>query len=155
MVLWAIKFLLQIFSLTVLLANSVKAKYFLSLFMTVKQKMPSIQFIMMFGKSHQSFLMPNTSTFVTFTDDYSRFTWILLSAQRIRGLLYFENLSYIKTQFSANILRSVRVVSMSHEFHDFLNQKGIIHNDLVHIHHNKMTWLKGRTAISQILFVLY
>jgi hypothetical protein len=68
--------------------------------------------------------------FVTFIDDFSQYTWVFFLRAKFEVLSVFQNfVAYIKNQFSTYIklLRSDSGGEyMSHEFHDFLHQKGII-----------------------------
>jgi transposase InsO family protein len=68
--------------------------------------------------------------FVIFIDDYSRFTWVYFLRFKFEVFFVFKSFfAYIETQFSTGIkvLRSNSGGEyMSHEFHDFLQQKGIV-----------------------------
>jgi len=68
--------------------------------------------------------------FVTFIDDYSRFTWVYFIRSKCEVLSVFKTfLAYIETQFSTGIkvLRSDSGGEyMSRDFHELLLQKGII-----------------------------
>ena len=68
--------------------------------------------------------------FVTFIDDYSRFTWIYFLKYKSEVFSMFKKfLMYVENQFQTSI-RILRSDSggeyMSHEFHEFLQQKGIL-----------------------------
>ncbi|WJX59082.1 poly(A)-specific ribonuclease [Trifolium repens] len=68
--------------------------------------------------------------FVTFIDDYSRFTWIYFLCAKSEVFSMFKKfLTYVETQFHANI-QIFRSDSggeyMSNEFQEFLQQKGIL-----------------------------
>jgi transposase InsO family protein len=68
--------------------------------------------------------------FVTFIDDYSRFTWIYFLRAKSEVFSMFKKfLTYVETQFHANI-QIFRSDSggeyMSNEFQEFLQQKGIL-----------------------------
>ncbi|KAK7245636.1 hypothetical protein RIF29_40484 [Crotalaria pallida] len=68
--------------------------------------------------------------FVTFIDDYSRFTWIYFLRSKSEVFSVFKTfLTYIETQFSV-VIKVLRSDSggeyMSNAFQDFLNQKGIL-----------------------------
>lgn len=98
----------------------------------------------------------NYKYFVTFIDDYSRFTWnyFLHSKDEVFSVFKFFY-AHVQTQFSANIkiLRSDNGGEyMSHLFQEFLQTNGIILKDLVLQPHNKMGWLKERTVIFLMLF---
>nr|KYP68295.1 Retrovirus-related Pol polyprotein from transposon TNT 1-94 [Cajanus cajan] len=68
--------------------------------------------------------------FVTFIDDYSRFTWIYFLRSKVEVFSVFQRFfALLETQFSAhiNILRSDSGGEyMSHEFQSFLQNQGII-----------------------------
>ncbi|CAJ2672130.1 unnamed protein product [Trifolium pratense] len=68
--------------------------------------------------------------FVTFIDDYSRFTWIYFLRAKSEVFSMFKKfLTYVETQFhgSVKIFRSDSGGEyMSHEFQEFLQQKGIL-----------------------------
>jgi len=68
--------------------------------------------------------------FVTFIDDFSRYTWVYFLRTKSEVLSVFWNfVAYIENQFSTCIkmLRSNSVGEyMSHEFLDFLHHKGIV-----------------------------
>lgn len=68
--------------------------------------------------------------FVTFIDDYSRFTWVYFLRSKADVFSTFKTfVAYVKTQFSTciKILRSdSRGEYMSHAFQSFLQQKGIL-----------------------------
>ncbi|CAH9103854.1 unnamed protein product, partial [Cuscuta europaea] len=68
--------------------------------------------------------------FVTFIDDFSRYTWVYFLRSKSEVLSVFQTfVAYVETQFSTGIkiLRSDSGGEyMSHEFHDFLNHKGIV-----------------------------
>ncbi|RVW84805.1 Retrovirus-related Pol polyprotein from transposon RE1 [Vitis vinifera] len=68
--------------------------------------------------------------FVTFIDDFSRFTWVYFLRAKVEVFSVFKRfLALIETQFSTSIkvLRSDSGGEyMSNEFHDFLQSKGII-----------------------------
>ncbi|RVW22080.1 Retrovirus-related Pol polyprotein from transposon TNT 1-94 [Vitis vinifera] len=68
--------------------------------------------------------------FVTFIDDFSRFTWVYFLQAKAEVFSVFKRfLALIETQFSTSIkvLRSDSGGEyMSNEFHDFLQSKGII-----------------------------
>ena len=72
----------------------------------------------------------NYKYFVTFIDDYSKYTWIYFLRSKSEVCSVFKKfVAYIETQFSSKIkvLRSDSGGEyMSHEFHDFLQQKGIV-----------------------------
>lgn len=80
--------------------------------------------------------------FVTFIDDFSRYTWIYFFRSKSEVIITFKAfVAYIETQFSASIqiLRShKRGEYMSHDCQTFLQQKGIYLNVLVHILHSRM-----------------
>ena len=68
--------------------------------------------------------------FVTFIDDYNKYTWIYFLRSKSKVFFVFQKfLVYVETQFSSRI-KVLRNDSsgeyMSHEFHDFLQHKGII-----------------------------
>jgi transposase InsO family protein len=67
---------------------------------------------------------------VAFIDDYSRFTWVYFLRSKYEVFSVFKSFfAYIETQLSTGIkvLRSDSGGEyMSHEFHDFLQQKGIV-----------------------------
>jgi len=68
--------------------------------------------------------------FVTFIDDFSRYTWVYFLRAKSKVLSVFQNfVVHIENQFSTCI-KMLRFDSggeyMSHEFHDFLHQKGIV-----------------------------
>lgn len=72
----------------------------------------------------------NFKYFVTFIDDYSRFTWIYFLHSKDEVFSVFKNFhAHIKTQFSANI-KILRCDNggeyMSHSFQEFLQNNGII-----------------------------
>ena len=87
-------------------------------------------FIVMFGGLHLLFLMRITSTFVTFIDDFSRFTWVYFLRAKGEVFSVFQRfLALLETQFSASIkvLRSDSGGEyISNEFQVFLQSKGII-----------------------------
>ena len=68
--------------------------------------------------------------FVTFIDDYSKYTWIYFLRSKSKVFSVFQKfVAYVETQFSSRI----KVLSsysggeyMSHKFHDFLQNKGIV-----------------------------
>ena len=68
--------------------------------------------------------------FVRFIDDYSKYTWIYFFRSKFEVFFVFQKfVAYVETQFSSRIkvLRSDPGGKyMSHEFHDFLQNKGII-----------------------------
>jgi len=68
--------------------------------------------------------------FVTFIDDYSRFTWVYFLRSKSEVFFIFKKfLAYVETQFSKciKILRSDSGGEyMSYEFNNFLLEKGII-----------------------------
>jgi hypothetical protein len=68
--------------------------------------------------------------FVTFIDDFSRYTWVYFLRSKSEVLSVFQTfVAYVETQFSTGIkiLRSDSGGEyMSHEFHDFLHHKGIV-----------------------------
>jgi transposase InsO family protein len=72
----------------------------------------------------------NYKYFVTFIDDYSRFTWIYFLHSKDKVFSVFKIFhAHIQTQFSAQIkiLRSDNGGEyMSHLFQDFLQHYGII-----------------------------
>ncbi|XP_050877608.1 uncharacterized protein LOC127081390 [Lathyrus oleraceus] len=68
--------------------------------------------------------------FVTFIDDYSRFTWIYFLRSKSEVFSMFQKfLTYVETQFQASV-KIFRSDSggeyMSHEFQEYLQQKGIL-----------------------------
>ncbi|KAJ0046336.1 hypothetical protein Pint_05309 [Pistacia integerrima] len=72
----------------------------------------------------------NYKYFVTFIDDYTKYTWIYFLRAKSEVLSVFQQFTtYVKTQFSSGI-KILRFDSggeyMSSEFHDFLTQKGIV-----------------------------
>ena len=95
--------------------------------------------------------------FVTFIDDYSRFTWIYFLHAKSDVFSVFEVfLSYVENQFSTTIkiLRSDSGGSMFlRNFKHFYNPKASSLNDLVLTPPNKMVCLSGKTDISWILLV--
>ena len=101
----------------------------------------------------------NYKYFVTFIDDYSKYTWIYFLRSKSEVFSVFKTfVAYIETQFSSNIkvLRSDSGGEyMSSEFHDFLQQKGIVSNVLVLIHLSKMVLLNVRTVIYWMLLEPY
>ncbi|XP_049394911.1 uncharacterized protein LOC125859256 [Solanum stenotomum] len=68
--------------------------------------------------------------FVTFIDDYSRFTWVYFLRSKSEVFSIFKKfLAYVETQFSTciKLLRSDSGGEyMSHEFNNFLLEKGIV-----------------------------
>ena len=68
--------------------------------------------------------------FVTFIDDYNKYTWIYFLRSKSEVFSVFQKfVAYVETQFSSRIkvLRSDSGGDyMSHEFHDFLQNKGIV-----------------------------
>jgi transposase InsO family protein len=68
--------------------------------------------------------------FVTFINDFSRYTWVYFVRSKSEVLFVFQTfVAYVETQFSTSIkiLRSDSGGEcMSHEFHNFLYYKGII-----------------------------
>ena len=62
--------------------------------------------------------------FVTFIDDYSKYTWIYFLRSKSEVFSVFQKfVAYVETQFSSRIkvLRSYSGGEyMSHEFHDFI-----------------------------------
>jgi hypothetical protein len=68
--------------------------------------------------------------FVTFIDDYSRFTWIYFLRSKSEVFSMFQKfLTYVETQFQESVknFRSDSVGEyMSHEFQEYLQQKGIL-----------------------------
>jgi hypothetical protein len=68
--------------------------------------------------------------FVTFIDDYSRFTWVYFLRSKAEVFSIFQTfVAYVETQFSTcvKILRSDSGGEyMSHAFQSFLQQKGIL-----------------------------
>lgn len=68
--------------------------------------------------------------FVTFIDDYGRFTWIYFLRSKSEVFSMFQKfLTYVETQFQASV-KNFRSDSggeyMSHEFQEYLQQKGIL-----------------------------
>ena len=68
--------------------------------------------------------------FVTFIDDYSRFTWVYFLRSKADVFSTFQTfVAYVETQFSTCI-KTLRSDSggeyMSHDFQSFLQQKGIL-----------------------------
>jgi len=68
--------------------------------------------------------------FVTFIDDYSRFTWIYFLRSKSEVFSMFKKfLTYVETQFQASV-KKFRSDSggeyMSNEFQEYLQQKGIL-----------------------------
>lgn len=68
--------------------------------------------------------------FVTFIDDYSRFTWIYFLRSKSEVFSMFKKfLTYAKTQYQV-IVKKIRSDSSgeytSHEFQEYLQQKGIL-----------------------------
>lgn len=68
--------------------------------------------------------------FVTFIDEYTRFTWVYFLRSKSEVFSVFKTfVAYVETQFSSNI-RVLRSDSggeyMSHDFLDFLRHKGIV-----------------------------
>jgi len=68
--------------------------------------------------------------FVTFIDDYSRFTWIYFLRSNSEVFSMFKKfLTYVETQFQASV-KKFRSNSggeyMSHAFQEYLQQKGIL-----------------------------
>ena len=72
----------------------------------------------------------NYNYFVTFIDDYTKYTWIYFLCAKSEVLSVFQQfIAYVETQFSSSIkiLRSNSGGDyMSGEFHAFLQQKGIV-----------------------------
>jgi len=68
--------------------------------------------------------------FVTFIDDFSRYTWFYFLRARSKVLSGFQNfVAYIENQFSTCIKMLMSDSGgeyMSYEFHDFLHHKGIV-----------------------------
>jgi hypothetical protein len=68
--------------------------------------------------------------FVTFVNDFSRYTWVYFLRAKSKVLYVFQNfVAYIENQFSTCIkmLKSdFGGEYMFHEFHDFLHHKGIV-----------------------------
>ena len=68
--------------------------------------------------------------FVTFIDNYNKYTWIYFLRPKSEVFFVFQKfVAYVETQFSSRIkvLRSNSGGEyMSHEFHDFLQNKGIV-----------------------------
>ena len=68
--------------------------------------------------------------FVTFIDDYSRFTWVYFLRSKSEVFTVLKTyVAYVETQFSTGIkvLRSDSGGEyMSHDFHAFLQRKGIL-----------------------------
>ena len=68
--------------------------------------------------------------FVTFIDDYNKYTWIYFLRYKSEVFSAFKKfVAYVETQFSSRskVLRSyLGGEYMSHEFHDFLPNKGIV-----------------------------
>jgi len=89
--------------------------------------------------------------FVTFIDDYSRFTWVYFLRSKSEVFSIFKKfLAYVETQFSTciKILRSDSGGEyMSHEFNNFLLEKGIVSQRFAHIRHNKMGLLSVKIVI--------
>ena len=68
--------------------------------------------------------------FVTFIDDYNKYIWIYFLHSKSEVFFVFQKfVAYVETQFSSRIkvLRSYSGGEyMSHEFQDFLQNKGIV-----------------------------
>jgi len=127
---WEIKHvLLLIFLLIVHHANLTKVKFYLFLIMHLVPLNVSILFIVMFGGLHLLFLT-HYKYFVTFIDDFNRFTWVYFLRAKAEVFSVFKRfLALLETQFSASIkiLRSDSGGEyMSNEFQDLLQSKGII-----------------------------
>ena len=88
--------------------------------------------------------------FVTFIDDFSRFTWVYFLRAKGEIFLVFQRfLTLLETQFSASIkvLRSDSGGEyMSNEFQVFFKAKGSSLSVLVLQHHNKTVLLRGKIA---------
>ena len=68
--------------------------------------------------------------FVTFIDNYSKYTWIYFLRSKSEVFSVFQKfVAYVETQFPSRIKvvgSDSRGEYMSHEFHDFLQNKGIV-----------------------------
>jgi len=100
----------------------------------------------------------NYKYFVTFIDDYSRFTWIYFLYSKDEVFSVFKIFhAHIQTQFSAQIkiLRSDNEVSICLIcFRTSYSIMTSFLNDLSLQHLNKIGWLKERIVIFLMLFVL-
>lgn len=88
--------------------------------------------------------------FVTFIDDYSRFTWIYFIRAKAEVFTVFQIfVAYIETQFSTciKVLQSDNGGEyISHDFQAFFNRKVLYLNDHVLVPLNRMGWLNVETV---------
>jgi transposase InsO family protein len=112
-------------SLIVRYAKLAKVKLSHFLLMVVVLQNASILCIVMFGGISPMISHAQYKYFVTFIDDFSRYTWVyfLRSKSEVMSVLqtfvtFIGNIKILRSNSSGEY--------MSHEFHDFLHHKGIV-----------------------------